>query len=168
MSDNLLIGTVPASLSAFAGFTNFNITLGRNLVHGTVPPALLGRFPVNSSAWSGNCITGAASRPAACDFADRDALMDVYVATAGWGWTNSGGWGSTSGTPCDGGGWYGVACDAGGARVVGLVLSQNNLVGSLPDSIGSMTALTCVKTVYRLLYEQQWRTYRDCIGTRLR
>jgi hypothetical protein len=80
-----------------------------------------------------NCnglIDEASSHP---DFA---ALMDLYNATGGPNWTNKTGWG----IDCNVCGWYGVNCNSAG-RVFMLDLSQNNLIGTIPNSIGSLTDL---------------------------
>ena len=67
---------------------------------------------------------------------DRDALVALYNATGGTGWTNRANW--LSGEPI--GDWYGVTTDAAG-RVTSLNLRSNNLTGSLPTEIGNLTAL---------------------------
>jgi Leucine-rich repeat (LRR) protein len=67
---------------------------------------------------------------------DRQALMDLYEATGGSGWSNDSGWGS--GNPDNS--WYGVEVDGSG-RLVRLDLSGNNLSGSLPKSIGNLSKL---------------------------
>ena len=67
---------------------------------------------------------------------DRDALVALYNATGGTGWTNRANW--LSGAPI--GDWYGVTTDAAG-RVTSLNLRSNNLTGSLPTEIGNLTAL---------------------------
>lgn len=71
---------------------------------------------------------------------DRAALMNLYTATGGARWRNASGWGSSA-DPCT---WAGVECSAGaagGARVTSLWLGENNLVGSIPESIAGLTAL---------------------------
>jgi len=70
--------------------------------------------------------------------AERQALVDLYAATLGGRWERNTNWVQPAGTECS---WYGVTCDADGTTVVGLVLDENNLVGSLPASLGSLTAL---------------------------
>lgn len=63
---------------------------------------------------------------------DREALVQLYNATGGPGWSNSSNW--LSDAPL--GEWYGVTADEDG-RVTGLVLTDNNLDGPLPaDVIG--------------------------------
>jgi len=70
---------------------------------------------------------------------ERDALLALYTATNGAGWTVSTGWGGAVGTECF---WFGVACDVGQNNVVSLLLQANNLNGSLPAAIGDLDALT--------------------------
>jgi Leucine-rich repeat (LRR) protein len=72
---------------------------------------------------------------------DCNALLSFYQATGGSGWTNNTGW-AVSKNPCN---WFGVNCV--GNRVSSIVLEQtpndpgNNLVGSIPGSIGNLTGL---------------------------
>ena len=64
-----------------------------------------------------------------------EALVDLYDSTNGAGWTNHTNWLVTN-TPSD---WYEVTVESG--HVVGLNLSSNNLVGSLPGGLGNLTNL---------------------------
>jgi hypothetical protein len=70
--------------------------------------------------------------------AERQALVTLYNATGGHSWTNNEGWLGTD-SPCE---WYGVVCDwdqdSDSLRVYALDLSDNNLVGPLPDAIGDL------------------------------
>ena len=68
---------------------------------------------------------------------DRDALVALYHATGGPGWTNSHKW--LSDAPL--GEWRGVRTDVGG-RVVELELFDNGLTGELPPEIGDLEGLT--------------------------
>ena len=61
----------------------------------------------------------------------RVGLIALYDSTAGEDWTNSENWG----TAAELGEWYGVETDADG-NVYSLVLSENNLVGTIPAAIG--------------------------------
>lgn len=65
---------------------------------------------------------------------EYNALKDLYEATAGLNWNNKTNWL----TP-DLAYWYGVTIDKG--DVIGLDLNNNNLVGTVPDSIGNLTQL---------------------------
>ena len=71
--------------------------------------------------------------PAAPD--DRALLIELYKATNGASWTNSTNWNSSA--PL--GSWYGVSVDNG--HVTSLLLRENQLTGSIPASLGSLTAL---------------------------
>ena len=73
-----------------------------------------------------------------CDTAGtRSILMELFVRTNGSTWKNNTGWGLHSVTPvCD---WFGITCK--NSNVVSISLSQNNLVGTLPASLASLTHL---------------------------
>jgi len=64
----------------------------------------------------------------------QEALSDLYRATGGPGWKNSKNW--LQGNYCT---WFGVECD--GLDVTLISLPGNNLVGPLPDSLGSLQSL---------------------------
>ena len=67
---------------------------------------------------------------------DREALIALYNSAGGSGWTDSDGWDTaqTLGT------WHGVTLD-GDDRVVGLALAGNNLSGTVPASLSTLTEL---------------------------
>ena len=67
---------------------------------------------------------------------DSLVLVELYNATGGTSWTNQGNWlaGELST-------WYGVTLGPGDCRVSGLDLSDNNLVGVLPDEINDLGGL---------------------------
>jgi fibronectin type 3 domain-containing protein len=67
-------------------------------------------------------------------FADSLALVDLYNSTNGSGWTNKTNW--LTG-PVDT--WHGIT--VAGARVTEIVLSNNNLVGPIPLSVGNLSAV---------------------------
>ena len=69
--------------------------------------------------------------------ADTIALMALYNSTGGANWTRSTNWGST--VPLHN--WARVTTDPNG-RVLLLDLWENNLIGTLPSSLGSLTKLT--------------------------
>ena len=66
----------------------------------------------------------------------RAALVALYGATAGANWTHSGNW--LTDQPLSS--WHGVTTDGSG-RVTALRLSNNLLVGNIPD-LGTLTYLT--------------------------
>ena len=67
---------------------------------------------------------------------DRNALVALYQATNGANWTNSDNW--LTDTPI--GRWHGVVSFNDG-NVIGLVLSENGLEGTIPPEIGNLTNL---------------------------
>lgn len=67
--------------------------------------------------------------------AERQALIDLYNATGGANWTNNKNW-NTNAPVCD---WHGVLVTQG--KVTRLTLTNNNLTGALPSSIGNLTNL---------------------------
>ncbi|WP_419948338.1 leucine-rich repeat domain-containing protein [Candidatus Palauibacter sp.] len=86
------------------------------------------------SATSGPASTTA---PLAVHSPDRATLMDLYVGTLGPDWTNKENWGSEEPV----GSWHGVTADAN-SRVTALNLSENNLKGELPATLGDLALLT--------------------------
>jgi spore coat protein H len=68
----------------------------------------------------------------------RQALRDVYQSTGGEQWARQLGWMGAEGTECQ---WQGVTCNDEGDEVIGLALPRNNLIGSLPESIASLSGL---------------------------
>ena len=67
---------------------------------------------------------------------DRNALTALYNATDGLNWTSKTNWLSDGSL----GEWYGVTTDANG-RVISLYLHGNQLTGSIPDTLGSLSNL---------------------------
>ena len=67
----------------------------------------------------------------------RDRL---YAAAGGAAWGDSSGW--LKGDPC--GSWHGVSCDATNTAVVGLDLSSNRLMGSVPTDVAELGSLGSV------------------------
>lgn len=63
------------------------------------------------------------------------ALMDLYDDTNGAEWVENTGWNTTN-NPCS---WHGVTCQGG--HVHNLHLRSNNLVGTLPTSLGDLQHL---------------------------
>ncbi|HSS79374.1 MAG TPA: pre-peptidase C-terminal domain-containing protein [Thermoanaerobaculia bacterium] len=70
--------------------------------------------------------------------AQRSALIAIYNATGGPGWTTHAGWLGAAGTECS---WAGVTCDSASTTVTQILLSNNNLTGSLPSAVGSFPGL---------------------------
>eukprot|EP00276_Gloeochaete_wittrockiana_P014149 CAMPEP_0184332784 /NCGR_PEP_ID=MMETSP1089-20130417/1926_1 /TAXON_ID=38269 ORGANISM="Gloeochaete wittrockiana, Strain SAG46.84" /NCGR_SAMPLE_ID=MMETSP1089 /ASSEMBLY_ACC=CAM_ASM_000445 /LENGTH=628 /DNA_ID=CAMNT_0026656321 /DNA_START=70 /DNA_END=1956 /DNA_ORIENTATION=+ len=67
------------------------------------------------------------------------ALKDLYAYLGGDKWTNNNNW--NSGDPCSNH-WFGVSCNS--SNVVGLYLGLNNLAGSMPSSINSLSSLQTI------------------------
>ncbi len=65
----------------------------------------------------------------------QDVLVSLYNSTGGASWNNNSGWLSTD-PVCT---WNGVSCDGSG-NVTSLILSWNNLSGTIPDSIGNLSS----------------------------
>mmetsp|Transcript_24679 Transcript_24679/g.66523 ORF Transcript_24679/g.66523 Transcript_24679/m.66523 type:complete len:235 (-) Transcript_24679:120-824(-) len=71
----------------------------------------------------------------------RTDLTKLYNQTNGASWTTNTNW--RTGDPCsDGAEWYGVTCS--GHKPHNLDLSSNNLVGSLPTQLSTLTQLTAL------------------------
>ena len=68
---------------------------------------------------------------------DRATLMALYNSTSGASWTNKDNWGSNE--PLND--WFGVTAD-GSENVTDLDLSSNNLRGTLPADLGTLSNLT--------------------------
>jgi Leucine-rich repeat (LRR) protein len=83
----------------------------------------------------------ATSASAAIPTSQRDALIAIYDATAGPNWNNSAGWKGAAGTECD---WFGVDCNFEQTHVLSLQLHDNNLVGTIPSSIGQLSEIRSI------------------------
>lgn len=72
-------------------------------------------------------------------------LVDLYNSTNGSNWTDNNGWiagaANTNCTPCL---WYGITCD-NQDNIIGIDLYNNNLVGTIPSSLGELTKLRKLK-----------------------
>ena len=66
---------------------------------------------------------------------DREALIALYNSAGGSGWTASDGWDTAQTLDT----WHGVTVTGG--RVVGLALAGNNLSGTVPASLSTLTKL---------------------------
>jgi len=79
---------------------------------------------------------------------EREALIALYQATNGDGWTNKDGWLNAAGTDFNDPGtecsWHGVYCGGSGTTVIALTLTFNNLEGSLPDDLSELPNLTYI------------------------
>ncbi len=78
--------------------------------------------------------------------AQRQALVDLYENAGGPAWKNASGW-AGAGPEC---GWAGVVCGACG-EVLQLQLDGNNMIGTLPLSLASLTSLQVLDVQYNAL-----------------
>jgi hypothetical protein len=139
------------------------------------PASASGSFADNAPPWHVFNVPGTAAGDSA---PDREALVDLFAATAGATWQNKQNWLASALSMCS---WYGVRCnncsDAPGAppcRVMALFLPNNKLVGALPASIGNLSAMTMLNlntnalsgTVPASIARLQNLTYLD-FGVRL-
>eukprot|EP01120_Amphizonella_sp_Union-15-10_P009672 TRINITY_DN371_c0_g1_i1.p1 TRINITY_DN371_c0_g1~~TRINITY_DN371_c0_g1_i1.p1 ORF type:complete len:225 (+),score=22.20 TRINITY_DN371_c0_g1_i1:81-755(+) len=69
----------------------------------------------------------------------RRALIDLYKDTSGSNWETKDNW--TQGDPCENR-WFGVTCNDLKTEIVGLNLTNNQLFGVFPSSIGVLQYLT--------------------------
>ena len=88
--------------------------------------------PAGDGEWSAS----ATGTPVATVSQDRAVLVEFYNATNGPNWNSNTNWNSSA--PLDQ--WYGVTTDESG-RVTALDLVENQLTGSIPSSLGSLTNL---------------------------
>src|SRR5687768_13269672 len=78
------------------------------------------------------------AQPGAAEYA---ALIELYNSTNGPNWTNNTGWSTANPNVVQSvNGWYGIEVDQQG-HVIELDLVGNNLVGSIPPTIGSLLHL---------------------------
>ena len=145
LSSNRLSGEIPRDLRRLTGLTH--LSLNGNDLMGEIP-AWLGRLAnLHSLFLVGNSFTGcipeALQDLAVHDldrlgipFCGRGVLVAIYNATGGANWTNNTNW--LSDRPI--GEWYGVNVDYQG-HVTGLSLGGNQLTGTIPTELGSLSNL---------------------------
>ncbi len=83
---------------------------------------------------------------AAIPSSERQALLDLYTSANGADWIYNLGWNGPAGSECGGttntpNPWYGITCDATNTHVIGINLSENFLVGTLPASLSALSEL---------------------------
>ena len=99
--------------------------------------------------WLGVCAVLAllaAGAPAAIPETERQALIDLYLATGGDAWTHNDNWllpgdPGQFNFPGTENTWYGVTTDADNTTVVKLNLYWNGLSGPLPESVSGLSNL---------------------------
>jgi Leucine-rich repeat (LRR) protein len=67
---------------------------------------------------------------------ERNALLSLYNNTNGDNWTDKSNWNGDPGTECT---WFGIQCDNN--QIIGINMFDNNLVGTIPAGIFSLTQL---------------------------
>ena len=135
LSGNLLTGSIPLT---FTGLNNLQ-GLGCNSTLGLCIPGT-----DEFREWVGEVrVRGRFARPvefAFCDEIDRRALRALFEAADGGGWTRAQGWLEAE----DLGGWHGVRTDSIG-RVSALDLTDNGLVGHVPETLGLLAGMTSLR-----------------------
>eukprot|EP01040_Poterioochromonas_malhamensis_P021406 gene21406-biopygen7121 len=93
----------------------------------------------------GQCTTCSQAPPQS----EINSLLALYSSTAGNQWTVS--WNLSTSNPCAG--WHGVKCcrKETVCHVVALQLPDNNLVGSLPSTIGDLSMLETLDLSFNAL-----------------
>lgn len=81
---------------------------------------------------------------------ERNALIDFYNSTGGSSWKNNSNWLDEPGTECN---WYGVTCDEN-VNVAAISLQDNNLIGTIPSSLGDFCCLISINTALNSLSGQ--------------
>ena len=134
MSDNRLIGAIPAELGDLTGM--IDLRLAGNRLIGCIPDGLrdiqnndLARLGLPSCSNAGPSGVEAVS-------SDRDTLIALYNSTDGPNWANNENW--LSDTPIRY--WHGVRADGNG-RVTQLDLDANGLTGEIPSELGNLANL---------------------------
>jgi len=79
-----------------------------------------------------------------------DILSKLYVSTSGSSWSTKTNWMNNANTnPCPSGGWFAITCS--GSNVVGLLLYELDLRGTIPSEIGLLTDLEYMYLHYNTL-----------------
>ena len=146
LSSNQLSGGIPGDLRRLTRLTH--LSLNGNDLRGEIPAWLAKLANLHSLFLVGNSFTGcipeALQDLAVHDldrlgipFCGRGVLVAIYNATGGANWTNNTNW--LSDRPI--GEWYGVTVNYQG-HVTGLDLGGNQLTGTIPTQLGSLSNLT--------------------------
>ena len=147
LESNNLTGTIPPELGSLTNLAALN--LAANQLTGTLPVSLTGPTGLESFGFADNAGLCAPTdgtfqnwlqdieNVVGPNCSDGDILARFYRTNGGANWTNNTNW--LSDRPL--GEWHGVTADAEG-RVTGLLLKGNNLTGTIPSELGSLSSLT--------------------------
>ena len=134
LAKNRLTGGIPPGLSNLSNLET--LYLNDNRLSGCIPDGLrhikLTKFDGNDLA---GCVASPTPVPGSPAATELEALVALYDAANGPGWTNNEFWLSVL-HPSS---WYGVA--TAGGKVTGLQLPDNGLTGELPTELGNISGL---------------------------
>ena len=156
VTGTVTLDSAPLAGVVMSGLTGNPTTNASGVYTGTVAAGWSGTATPTLAGYSftpaSRTYTGLTTDQTAQDYAAayvispiRQALIDLYNATNGAGWTDNSGWKNpplyTDGFALPGteSNWYGVHTNGGTS--LGINLSENHLVGTLPASIGTLTSL---------------------------
>ncbi|GAB1422628.1 hypothetical protein MASR2M15_28650 [Anaerolineales bacterium] len=83
-------------------------------------------------------ITGFCSAVSDVPESECASLLQIHALMGGTKWLNQSGWGVNTNI-CS---WFGVSCDGGNTHVTGIALPNNQLSGTIPDSISLLSQLS--------------------------
>ena len=138
LSENQLSGSIPKSLGNLSKLGI--LELYNNKLSGSITESLNKLSSLSILNLSGNqlklndSITDCAVQTQ-IDKEECHVLVDLYTSTNGANWKENSGWNVTN-IPCS---WEGVTCYGG--NVTGLYLDDNQLGGSIPESLGKLSQL---------------------------
>ena len=154
LSGNALTGHIPIVLGRLSQLRG--LRLDGNALSGRLPSGLT-RLPLQAlhyadtglcapieasfQAWLGDVASYVGTGVECGPLSDRDLLVALYNAVGGPAWTRRENWLTES--PISE--WHGVEDVDDGGRVRVLHLDRNNLTGSIPPELGSLTHLTSLR-----------------------
>lgn len=111
-----------------------------NDCHTLAPTSFFTENPTLSNAPTSSPTTSHApaysDAPTSSPLTQREALIDFYESTNGDGWNKKAQWLSLV-DECE---WYGIGCNSNGI-VTTLILDNNNITGTIPESLGDLSLL---------------------------
>ena len=150
---NSLSGEIPADLGNMVNVNYFY--LHSNELNGCIPSTFQNLCGKDIRLGGNSCLSHNSNFQSfctgqPCENPDKAALVALYNATGGDNWTNRDGWGDPDCGVCA---WDRVNCDVDG-NVIGISLSNNNLIGTLPPEIGNFQYLESLSLSYNQLTGQ--------------